>query len=198
LTQFVMGLSEFIVKKGIFVAVIICYLLYELFKYRETEKGRLKVDGLLMKIPAFNKMIYYSDTIRFYKILSTLISSGMPIVTGCEIAKNALSNRSLIYRLNLISDFLRNGLGFSTSMAQIDLFPVRDIQMMKIGEESGKLDYVLSNLSESYFESMDALVSSAIVFIEVLFILLVGIFIAVIVVAMYLPMFAMWQQTGGG
>lgn len=197
LTRWVMKTSDFIIDRGVLIAAVSGYVLLQIIKYRNTEKGRLHLDGILLKLPAFSKMIYYTNIIRFYKILSTLISSGMPIVTACDIARNSLSNKELIAKLDRISSLLRSGIGFSLTMGQIGLFPIRDVQMMKIGEESGQLDYIFSNLSESYYENMDALVSSVMVIIEVLFILLVGIFIAVIVIAMYLPMFAMWQHSGG-
>ena len=98
----------------------------------------------------------------------------MPIVTACEISRNSLSNKEMMMKLDRISGLLKSGVGFSSALGQIDVFSVKDVQMVKIGEESGKLDYVMSNLSENYFETMEALVGSAIVFVEVFFILIVA------------------------
>jgi len=196
LTAVMLSLSNFVTSAWFAVGApfIIGTGLYLFRGYYSTKNGKLTVDKAIFKIPLFGDLIMRSEMASMCDTLSTLVNSGIPIVEGLERCITA-SNNQLI-RNTIQSGILLVGQGqeLSFSLGQRRVMPKLVISMVKIGEETGQLSFMLEKLSIFYKREVDATVSALTKAMEPAVIFVVAGIVGTIVVALYLPMFSLIQN----
>ncbi|MFZ2493262.1 MAG: type II secretion system F family protein [Thermoanaerobaculia bacterium] len=195
-TLVVIALSEFIgdfwwaIIGGIFL------IIYALRKAHGTYKGKRILDTIMLKAPVFGPLMRKIAVARFCRTLSTLTSSGVPILDGLQITAKTSGNSIVEDAIMKTRKSVEEGKTISEPLADTDVFPTMVIQMIAVGEQTGALDTMLSKIAEFYEDEVDTAVAGIMKLIEPLLIAFLGVAVGGIVIAMYMPMFTLIGQMG--
>jgi type IV pilus assembly protein PilC len=197
-TKIVMGLSSFLrsywwVMLGGIIASIVM-----LRRYYSTENGHMQIDKLLLRVPVLGDVIRKGAVARFTRTLGTLISSGVPILTGLEITARTAGNRVVQEAIMAARASIREGETISAPLKQSNVFPPMVVQMISVGEETGALDDMLTRIADFYDSEVDTAVDALTSLIEPVMIVFMGAVVGGMVIAMYLPMFKLINVVAGG
>lgn len=159
--------------------------------FKKSRAGRSFLDGLKLKIPVVKDTSIKIITSRFTRTLSTLISSGMPLLQSIEIVGRVVGNQVVQDRLDLAVEDISKGVSLSRTIADVKVFPPMVDSMIKIGEESGALDDILYKTADFYDDEVEVALERMTSLMEPLMIVIMAIIVGFIVIAMALPMFDM-------
>ena len=188
-TRFILSLSGFI-RGNILTGVISLIILIVAYRYySKTQKGRLNIDRVKLKLPLLGDLIRKSSIARFSRTLATLLSSGVSILDALDITARTSNNRVVHDAIKRSVLSIAEGETITQPLKESKVFPPMVIQMISVGEKTGGLDEMLSKIADFYDEEVDAAVAALTSMIEPVIIVLMGIVIGGIVIAMYLPMF---------
>lgn len=198
-TRIVMGISRFLAGWGglgtlialIAAAVGISY-------YYKTPKGRWHIDTLLLKTPIFGSILRKIAVARFSRILSTLLSSGVPILQSLDITAKTAGNVVVEDAILKVRAGVERGESFVEPLKATDVFPHMVGQMVGVGEQTGALDAMLGKIADFYEEEVDAAIADLLAMIEPALIAFLGVTIGSIVISMYLPLFTLIGKLAGG
>jgi type IV pilus assembly protein PilC len=196
LTLFVIGASDFVVH---FWYIIIASLvgIPMFFKmYYDTEDGRKVMDAILIEVPVFGDLIKKAAIARFSRTLSTLLTSGVRIIDALEIASATTGNWLIEKALLEARDAVSKGKTLAEPLGKIKYFPNMVTQMISIGEQTGNMDQMLSKVADFYEDEVENATDAMTSLMEPILMVVLGGIIAVIVVAMYLPIFNMANTVG--
>lgn len=181
------------------IAIIVIVLSVVFWKQINKIKAiRRVVDPFKLKIPIFGKVYHKILVARFAKNLSTMISAGVPLLTALDVAADTSGNVVLEDAILNVSDEVRMGKSMERPMRSEEVFPRMMTQMVAVGEESGNLEEMFSNVSEFYDREVREATESLTSLIEPLLIVLVGVLIGGMVISLYLPMFSMYSHLQDG
>jgi type IV pilus assembly protein PilC len=192
LTQWVVAASNvlrdrwFIIIPGIFGGI-------EGFRrWKKTERGRKIWDRVKLRIPLkIGQVVLKVTMARFSRTLSTLVAAGVDIIKALEITGHTAGNWVVEDALAIVREKVHEGVPIAQPLIENDVFPPMVAQMVKIGEETGELEKMLSKIADFYEDEVDASIQSLTSIIEPLMMIAVGCMVGVIIIAMYLPMFKM-------
>ncbi|MBI5059429.1 type II secretion system F family protein [candidate division KSB1 bacterium] len=190
-TKFVLALSDFVrvtFLPGVGLAIIGFFLFK---KWHRTENGKRAVDKLLLKTPVIGNVIRKTAVARFSRTLGVLISSGVPIMNGLEITAKTSGNMVIQAAIDRIRKAIAEGKTISQPLMETGVFPPMVVQLVSVGEQTGRLAEMLGKIADFYDEEVDAAVSAMTSLIEPVVIVLMGGVIGGLLVSMYLPMFDM-------
>jgi len=198
LTTFMLNLSNFVTSAGFAIGapVTVFVLLYLFRGYYATKDGKLTVDTAIFKVPLFGDLILRSEMAAMCDTLNTLVNSGIPLVDALERCVTASSNQLIRNTIQRGIVFVEQGQELSYSLSQSKVFPRLVVSMIKIGEETGKLPFMLEKLSVFYKREVEATVSALTKAMEPAIIFVVAGIVGTIVVSLYLPMFSLIQNMG--
>jgi type IV pilus assembly protein PilC len=198
LTQMVIDLSENIKHKWYIYIGIMVSVPYAFLRYIKTDEGKKVFDGTLIRSPLFGDLVLKSSIARMTRTLSTLLSSGVGLIEAIEIAARTSGNYSMEEALIRTKEQVLQGRPFAAPLSKEKLIPEMVTQMVAIGEQSGSIDQMLGKIADFYEEEVEGAVKALTSMIEPLLMMFLGIVIAVLVVAMYLPIFSLGDAVGGG
>ena len=155
------------------------------------------IDTYILKVPLFGDLILRSEVAAMCDTLSTLVNSGIPIVESINRCISASSNELIRLSLKKTIGLVTQGQELNYSMGRNNVFPKLVISMIKIGEETGQLSFMLEKLAIFYKREVEATVSALTKAMEPAVIFVVAGIVGTIVVALYLPMFSMITAMGG-
>jgi type IV pilus assembly protein PilC len=188
-TRFVIALSNWLVRLLPFIVVGGVLLVVAFRRYYATHSGRRVVDGVVLKAPIFGTLMRKIAVARFCRTLSTLISSGVPILDGLEITARTAGNAIVEDAIMSVRKGVESGLTVAQPLKESGVFPPMVVQMIGVGEQTGALDAMLSKIADFYEEEVDQAVSNLLTLMEPVMILFLGVSVGGIIVAMYLPLF---------
>ncbi|HKQ19325.1 MAG TPA: type II secretion system F family protein [Candidatus Eisenbacteria bacterium] len=197
-TKIVMGLSSFLRSFWWAMLLAIGGLIFGIQKYYQTERGHLEIDKFLLKVPVIGDVIRKGAVARFTRTLGTLISSGVPILTGLEITARTAGNRVIQEAIMAARASIREGETIAAPLRTSNVFPPMVVQMISVGEETGALDDMLNRIADFYDDEVDTAVDALTSLIEPIMIVFMGGVVGGMVVAMYLPMFKLINVVAGG
>ena len=196
-TLLVIGMSEWMQANWWIALGIILAIFYGLRESMiRSEKARDIRDRLMLKIPAIGPILYEAAVARFARTLSTTFAAGVPLVDALESAAGASGNVVFREAIMKIRDDVSTGMAMNMSMQSAGIFPNMVTQMVGIGEESGSLDSMLSNVADIYEENVDNSVDSLSALLEPMIMAVLGVLIGGLIIAMYLPIFMMGAAVG--
>jgi type IV pilus assembly protein PilC len=174
----------------IYLAVVIATV-FGISMYKKTDEGKRLFDSLKLRLPIVKGTSTMLATSRFTRTLSTLLSSGIPLIQAMEVVSRVVNNSVIEERMLSGIESIRKGVSLSRTVKDVRIFPPMVDSMIKIGEESGSLDNMLYKTADFYDEEVEASIQRLTSMIEPLMIVVMGLAIGFIVIAMYLPMFDM-------
>jgi type IV pilus assembly protein PilC len=194
-TQAMVDLSELLRSPFSFFLVLAIIGGVVLFsRFYATPVGKRRVDGIILKLPLFGDLLRKTATAQFCRTFSSLTRAGVPILMSLEIVHEIAGNA-------IISDAILNsrldiqeGIPLSLALQRKDVFPELAMSMLSIGEETGQMDAMLSKVSDFYEDEVEAAVKIMTAMLEPAMIVICGGIVASILVAMYLPMFSVFEK----
>lgn len=196
LTAFMMYLSQVVTSVAFLIgAPILMTLSAILFRgFYATKQGRLTVDSLIFRIPLFGDLIQRTEMAGLSDTLATLVNSGIPVVDGLDRCIAASANERIRISIRRAILGVQQGQELNISLSQSSVFPKLVISMIRIGEETGQLSFMLEKLSVFYKREVEATVSALTKAMEPAIIMVVAGIVGTIVIALYLPMFSLITQ----
>ncbi|QSV63750.1 MAG: type II secretion system F family protein [Dolichospermum sp. DL01] len=197
LTLFLMTCSQVLRSYWSLLVIGILFVLWFLYKqYYKTPVGRLQIDGIALKLPLFGDLIQKSAIARFSRTFGSLTRSGVPILTCLEIVRDTSGNQVIANAIDAAREEVQQGGMISVALLKENVFPAMAIQMMSIGEETGQLDGMLMKVADFYEDEVQQAVKSLTSILEPVMIVVVGGMVGTILLAMYLPMFKVYDNIG--
>ncbi len=188
-TQFLVDLSAFLQNYFLYMGVGLVALFYGFKRYYATEKGTLVVDALALKSPVFGPLLKKVAVAKFTRTLSTMMSSGVPIMEGLGIVSKTAGNKIIEIALMKTRQSISEGKTIAEPLMETDIFPSMVVQMIAVGEATGALDTMLSKIADFYDDEVDAAVNALTALLEPLLMCILGPAVGFILIAMYLPIF---------
>jgi type IV pilus assembly protein PilC len=188
-TRVVIALSDNLVRFFPFIAVGGGAAAYGFKTYYATEKGRRVIDAITLKLPILGNIMRKIAVARFCRTLSTLISSGVPILDGLEITAKTAGNSIVEDAVMVTRKSIERGETIAVPLKDTKVFPSMVTQMIGVGEATGALDTMLAKIADFYEEEVDTAVAGLLTLLEPIMIAVLGIVVGGIVIAMYLPIF---------
>lgn len=197
-TQLLVNLSHDanIVIPVTFVVVIIGSSVWR--KYRNTERVRRVVDPLKFKLPGIGGMFHKVALARFCRNLSLLLESGVPVLGALEMTASTIGNIRMAAAIRRAEDAVRQGRSITDPLREEPLFPPMVIQMMNVGDKSGKVGYMLQKASVFYDQEVETATKSMESLVQPIMLLVVGTIVAFIAIAIYYPYFNMGSLINNG
>ncbi|MFM5898476.1 MAG: type II secretion system F family protein, partial [Dolichospermum sp.] len=197
LTQFLLTCSEVLRSYLSLLVIAILFALWFLYQqYYKTPIGKLTIDAISLKIPLFGDLIQKSSIARFSRTLGALSRSGVPILTSLEIVRDTSGNQIVANAIDAAREEVQQGGMISIALLKKAVFPPMAIQMMTIGEETGQIDAMLMKIADFYEDEVEQAVKALTSILEPLMIVVVGGMVGTILLAMYLPMFEVYNRLG--
>jgi len=174
------------------VAILICTWL--LGRFYATHNGRRTIDRLMLKLPLFGELILMTATAQFCRIFSSLTRAGVPILMSMEISSETAGNAIISDAILASRGMVQEGVLLSNALIRQKVLPDMALNMLAIGEETGEMDKMLSKVADFYEDEVGAMVKALTSMLEPAMIVVVGGIVGSILLAMYLPMFTVFDQ----
>jgi type IV pilus assembly protein PilC len=195
-TVIVIHLSNFIADFWWLIGMTLFGTIYALKRYHETYKGKRVLDNIILKAPVIGGLMRKIAVARFCRTLSTLTSSGVPILDGLQITARTAGNSIIEDAIMATRKSVEEGKTISEPLGETEVFPSMVVQMIAVGEQTGALDTMLSKIADFYEDEVDTAVAGLMKLLEPVLIAFLGVAIGGIVIAMYMPMFTLIGQVG--
>ncbi|MEZ5317213.1 MAG: type II secretion system F family protein [Vicinamibacterales bacterium] len=163
-------------------------------RYYATPNGRMKVDGVLLRMPLIGKILRKVAVARFCRTLATLLSSGVPILDGLDITAKTAGNAVVEKAIHTVRSKIERGETVAAPLRETGVFPPMVAQMIGAGESTGALDTMLSKIADFYEDEVDVAVAGLLTILEPALICVLGVIVGGIVISMYLPLFELINQ----
>jgi type IV pilus assembly protein PilC len=193
LTQMLINMSNSLKTYWYIYTAVIIAIVFGISMYKKSEEGTKFFDSLKLRLPVVKGTSTMLATSRFTRTLSTLMSSGIPLIQAMEVVSRVVNNSIIEERLISGIENIRKGVSLSRTVKDVGIFPPMVDSMIRIGEESGSLDSMLYKTADFYDEEVETSMQKLTSMIEPLMIVVMGLLIGFIVIAMYLPMFDMMK-----
>ena len=195
-TQFMVDLSQFAQNYFIYMVGILVAAFYGFKKFYATEKGTLIIDQLILKSPVFGPLLKKVAVSKFTRTLSTMMSSGVPIIEGLGIVSKTAGNKIVENALIKTKQSISEGKTIAEPLMETDIFPAMVVQMIAVGEATGALDTMLAKIADFYDDEVDAAVGAMTALLEPFMMVFLGGVVGGMIIAMYLPIFKMASAAG--
>jgi type IV pilus assembly protein PilC len=196
-TQIIVGVSDFLVGNLWLIVIGLVAIALSVAGWLNQPGHRSRVDRMLLQLPWAGETVRKFATSQFARTLATLLGGGLPLVNGLEVAGAAMTNRYLALELAEVTRRVREGESFASAMLARGVFPDVAVKMVEVGESTGALQEMLSSLAEFYDEEIETDVSRFITLIEPVILVIMGVVIAAVVLALYMPLFELSSVVGG-
>ena len=194
-TQMMINLSKLLRSTfSIFLVGGIILGIYAFTRYNATPVGRRQVDGTLLKLPLFGDLLQKTASAQFCRTMSSLSKAGVPIMMSLEILHDTTNNAVVGDAIRNSRNDISEGVPLSTALALKRVFPEMMVSMLAIGEETGEMDIMLSKVADFYEDEVSTAVKTLTSLIEPVMIVLVGGIVGSILLAMYMPMFSVFEH----
>ncbi len=194
-TQALVNLSEFLrtPQYGVTFAIFVAGLVFGFRKYYQTRTGRETIDRISLKMPLFGDLIQKTAVARFCRTFGSLSRSGVPILTALEIVRDTAGNQIISNAIDEARREVTGGGMLSLALQKEKVFPVLATQMINVGEETGEIDKMLMKVADFYEDEVEQAVKAMTSIMEPIMIVVLGGMVGSILVAMYLPMFQVFE-----
>jgi type IV pilus assembly protein PilC len=197
LTRVVVHASDLLRQRWYIIFPLVGALIWGTLRYKKTESGRQKWDRIKLRIPLkIGEVVLKITMARLLRTLATLVAAGVDIIKALEISGSTAGNWLVEQALTDARIKVQEGVPIAEPLTNDPLFPPMVSQMVKIGEETGELEKMLSKIADFYEDEVDAAIQNLTSIIEPIMMIGVGMMVGVIIIAMYLPMFKMMQLIG--
>lgn len=194
-TVFVVGIATFLQDNTVLIFGGLAALLLGLRVWHGTEPGRLALDSFQLRVPILGGVAREYNIAQLCRTLGTLLSGGIPLVAALQTTSGALSNRRFVAAIEKMATDVREGAALWDSIEKTGVTSDLTIEMIKVGEATGSLAEMLAAVADFYDDQVDDSMTRIVSLFEPILLILMGLLVAFILLAMYLPIF---RLAGGG
>lgn len=189
-TKALIAVATFVRANFILIGIVVIGSILAFRIYVKTsEKARVAVDQLKLRVPYLGNLWTKFSVSQLMRTLHTLLAGGIPLVNAIDVAASSVGNTLISKRLGNVSQRVKEGDTLWSSLQQTNLMTHMAVEMVKVGEETGSLEEMLKNISDFYDEEIDTNLTNVLAIIEPVMLIVMGMVIAVILLAMYYPLF---------
>ncbi len=189
-TQILLNISFFLTNYWWLLIIALIFTGFLIKGYLDTESGKFNWDSLKLKLPLIGDLQRKIEVSRFARTLGTLVRSGVPILQSLFITKDTITNSVVSKAMEGIHKRIREGGGISDPLKESRVFPAMAVHMIKVGEETGKLEDMLIKVADTFDTEVQSSVKSLIALLEPMMILLMGLIVGFIVISMLMAIFS--------
>jgi type IV pilus assembly protein PilC len=193
-TRMLSGISFFVRKRWILLVIGTAVLLPGIGLYAKTPAGREFFDLISIRAPIIGNVNKKVIAARFARTLGALVSSGLPLLKGLEVARKVINNTVVKEGLEEVEDEVREGKGLAISLKRVGTFPTMLSHMVRIGEDTGTLDFVLEKTADYYDDEVENTVNRMTTLLEPAIIIVMAIVVTFIVLSIVMPMLDIMTQ----
>ena len=195
-TQFLVDISRFVQNNILYIIGSIVLVVFIFRKYYRTEGGRLRIDRTVLKLPVFGMLLRKVAVAKFSRTLSTMMSSGVPILDGLEIVSKTAGNKVVENALMDTRRSISEGKTIAEPLSESGIFPSMVVSMISVGENTGALDAMLEKIADFYDSEVDMAVDAMTSLLEPIMLVFLGGVVGGMIIALYLPIFSMAGAIG--
>lgn len=190
-TRILLGIHDAFAHYGLLLFGLMIVAGFFLVKFLKTPVGKLLKDRLFLRVPIFGPLILKAEMSRFARIVAILVQSGVPALQALEISEGSADNKVVAGAINKLRVSVTEGSSMAQPMKDSGIFPPSVVRMVRVGEETGKIDELLLRVSDYYDMQVDYTVGNLMVLIEPILIVVMGSMVFVLALGMFLPMWNM-------
>ena len=181
-------------QKYFFYAVpALALIVFLIYRWSRTETGSDRIDGIRIKLPVFGSIWLKYQVALFARTLSTLLSGGLPLMPSLETAARSISSKRIARAVFSSVGRVREGQRLADSLEGTKVFPELSIEMIGVGESTGALPQMLNSVAEFFEEDVQTALTASLALIEPAILIVMGFFVVIILIALYLPIFSLGQ-----
>jgi type IV pilus assembly protein PilC len=196
-TQILVNMSDFL-KVGFIPLVLLTIIAFVVWmRVRHLERVRNVVDPLKLKMPVFGPLFQKIALARFCRNLGTMLQSGVPILQSLDIVADTSGNVVVAHAVRDIQESVRRGESLTEPLSRHAVFPAMVSQMLAVGEDTGALDTMLHKIAQFYDQEVEATTDQMTALIEPLMIAVLGGIVGSMIIALYMPIFKIFDLIGG-
>jgi len=190
LVAFSVALNEHLALVAVVTAVMIGLVIWQ----ARSENARQALDRIKLKIPVYGTIWAKYQVAQLCRLMSTLLEGGIPLMTALETTSESLGSRLMRDSMDKARARVREGQPLSQSLAKTGVFPSLAIEMINVGESTGALPQMLTSVAEFYDEDVSTMMGAVLSLIEPAIMLFMGVFVAFVLISLYLPIFSLAEQ----
>jgi type IV pilus assembly protein PilC len=195
-TRAIVAVSDFVRGNLLLIIIAILAAAAGFYTWIHQPGHAARFDRALLKVPIVGTAVHKFATSQLARTLATLLGGGIPLVNALEIAARSTGNRHMGREMAIVAQRVREGQGFAAALLERRLVPDVAIKMIEVGESTGALQEMLNSLADFYDEEIETEVGRFVTVIEPALLIIMGLVIAVIVLALYLPLFELTNVIG--
>ena len=193
ITQMVVSMSDFFIKRWYLIIGFMILSIVGISFFSKSAAGKMFFGGLTLRLPLFGKLTIKSSTARFARTISTLISTGVPMMEALDITAKTIDNVIIRKAILGVKEDVSKGSSLSEPIARLDVFPDMVSDMISIGEETGDIDGMLVELADYYDEEVKVATEAMLEIMQPAIIIVMAGIVGVFVAAMMSPILKMYQ-----
>lgn len=203
LTKAIMALSDYVRTKWYVVIGVVIFIIILFIVFKSSTKGKLILAKISLKLPLFGKLKVKTASARLSRTLSTLLAAGIPLIDAIDITARTMDNLIIKRMLIHAKEEIARGIPLSVPIKASRIFPAIVYQMIKIGEDTGSIEEMLTKIADYYDEEVEVGTQTLTAAMEPMIIIVLAIVVGGLVMAIMQPMFEMYDQLdtsllGGG
>lgn len=195
-TQIIIAISDFVRGQFFLLTVGLVGGAVAFRTWLARPAQRVRFDRFVLRLPFLGQSVHKFATAQLARTLATLLGGGIPLVNALEIAAKSTGNRHIGAELEQVALRVREGQGFAATLLERQVVPDVAVKMIEVGEQTGALQEMLNSLADFYDEDIDTEVSRFVTIVEPSLLVMMGLVIAVIVLALYMPLFQLTAVMG--
>ena len=172
-------------------AVALFLAVFLIWRWKATDRGAEQIDRATLNLPVVGDIFLKYQVATFSRMLSTLLTGGMPLVTCLETAGASMSSRKILNGIRDASVRVREGQTLAHSLEQQKMFPELSVEMIEVGESTGALPAMLNSVAEFYEEDVQTALGAAMALIEPVILIVMAVFVGLVLISLYLPIFSL-------
>ena len=174
-----------------YAVLVLAGLGFLLWRWMRSDKGATRMDRFKLKVPLLGDIWLKYQVAVFARMLSTLLSGGLPLVPSLETAGESMQSHLMGHGIEQATRGVREGQGLARSLEQTKVFPEMSVEMMEVGESTGALPAMLNSVAEFYEEDVQNALATAMALIEPIILIVMGAVVAFVLISLYLPIFSL-------
>jgi type IV pilus assembly protein PilC len=194
LTQFTVGLSDFVTGRWYLIIVIVAGVVWAFISWKKSKWGRAQWDRFRLRIPMrIGEVVQKIALARWSRTLSALTNAGVPILQAIEVTGQTAGNKVVEDAMDSVRDSVKRGGTIAAPLKEVSVFPSMVVHMVGVGEETGALDTMLNKIADFYEDEVNAAIKALTSILEPVMIIIIGAIVGFIVISMYLPLFKVYD-----
>ena len=191
ITVFMLAVGTHAQRYAPFAAIALVLLALFVWRWKNTDSGAERIDAAILKLPMLGGIWLKYQVANFSRMLSTLLTGGLPLVPSLETAGASMSSRQILNSIVVAADRVREGQTLSKSLDERNIFPDLAVEMIEVGESTGALPAMLNSVAEFYEEDVQTALGVAMALIEPVILIVMALVVGGILISLYLPIFTL-------